>query len=248
MLRRFGIAATLILATVGFVPLAPASAAGYTVNSSGDAGDANLANPACATAANVCTLRAAVEQANSLPGADVITVGARTISLGSALTITSNLTVQGAGAESTILTGSGSHVMMSVTNGSVTISDMTITGATSVGGAQAVNQTGGVVTLDRMRISGNNASSLGGTYGPVYVQNATMTVRDSEISGNTATSTSGSVYGSGLAVYAGTVSVVNSTIADNTANGHRLGFRRRGLGRPEQWRSLSPPRRSRGTG
>jgi len=224
MLRRFGIAAALILATLSFAPVTPASAAGFTVNSSGDASDASLANPACATAANVCTLRAAIEQANFSAGADVITVPAMTISLGSPVSITSNLTVQGAGAKNTVLAASGSHVMVAVTSGIVTVSGMTVTGASGASGALAVNQIGGVLTLDRMRISGNNASGGGGTYAPVYVYNATMNVRDTEISGNTTTSTLGSTYGGGLAVYSGTVTVVNSTIADNAVSATEWGY------------------------
>jgi hypothetical protein len=46
-----------------------------------------------------------------------------------------------------------------------------------------------------------------------------MTVRDSEITGNSTTSTSGAGWGGALSVYNGTVTVVNSTLADNTVAG-----------------------------
>src|SRR5690349_19641242 len=50
----------------------PAFAAGLTVNSTADAADANPGDGVCATAGAVCTLRAAIEEANALTGADTI--------------------------------------------------------------------------------------------------------------------------------------------------------------------------------
>jgi hypothetical protein len=54
----------------------PANAATFTVNRTGDAGDANLANAACDSNAsqsgNQCTLRAAIEEANDTAGTDTI--------------------------------------------------------------------------------------------------------------------------------------------------------------------------------
>jgi CSLREA domain-containing protein len=48
-------------------------AATFVVNNTGDASDATAGNGACATAGAVCTLRAAIEEANALAGADTIT-------------------------------------------------------------------------------------------------------------------------------------------------------------------------------
>ena len=45
-----------------------------------------------------CTLRAAIVQANALMGTDAITVPAETYTTGSELTISTNLTISGAGA------------------------------------------------------------------------------------------------------------------------------------------------------
>ena len=50
------------------VVASPASAIGFTVNSNGDGGDLLPGNGTCATLTNVCTLRAAVQEANA-PGA-----------------------------------------------------------------------------------------------------------------------------------------------------------------------------------
>jgi CSLREA domain-containing protein len=50
-----------------------ARAATFVVNDTGDASDASAGNGVCATAAAVCTLRAAIEESNALAGADTIT-------------------------------------------------------------------------------------------------------------------------------------------------------------------------------
>ncbi len=44
----------------------------FTVNNKGDGSDANLADGLCKTSSGVCTLRAAIEQANTTSGADTI--------------------------------------------------------------------------------------------------------------------------------------------------------------------------------
>ncbi len=48
------------------------SAATFTVDDTGDASDADAGNGVCATGGGVCTLRAAIEEANASGGADVI--------------------------------------------------------------------------------------------------------------------------------------------------------------------------------
>lgn len=56
--------------------LLTAPQASFTVNSNGDAVDANPGNGVCATAGAVCTLRAAIMEANHLAGNDSITINA----------------------------------------------------------------------------------------------------------------------------------------------------------------------------
>jgi CSLREA domain-containing protein len=51
----------------------PLVASTYSVNSLGDASDATPGNDVCATAGTVCTLRAAIEEANAHAGGDAIT-------------------------------------------------------------------------------------------------------------------------------------------------------------------------------
>lgn len=73
-----GLAAFLLLGLwllLGGSPFPAARAAGgetFTVNSTGDAPDASEGNCICATAAGVCTLRAALQEANACPGPQTI--------------------------------------------------------------------------------------------------------------------------------------------------------------------------------
>src|SRR6201991_1053152 len=75
--------ALLVGLTVGLlVPVTPAMADHYIVNTARDEADASPANSTCDTStANVCTLRAAVQSANSSSGDDTIDVLGQPISL-----------------------------------------------------------------------------------------------------------------------------------------------------------------------
>jgi hypothetical protein len=58
--------------------LAGAAELNFTVNSTSDAVDARVGDGECATSAGTCTLRAAIQETNALPGADRIQVPAGT--------------------------------------------------------------------------------------------------------------------------------------------------------------------------
>ena len=70
---RTAIALTALLASLAAAPAADA-AVNFRVNDTGDAPDQTptAADGRCETAANTCTLRAALMQANATPGADSI--------------------------------------------------------------------------------------------------------------------------------------------------------------------------------
>ena len=81
--------------------IGPADAAIFTVDSTGDGADSAPGNGTCRAPGNVCTLRAAIQEANALAGADLINfniapAGAKTIVLGSVLPdITSVVIIDG---------------------------------------------------------------------------------------------------------------------------------------------------------
>ena len=114
-LGRWGTGFFLILAVFLFFPSGPLQAATFNVNSTTDVVDSNPGNGVCATAGGVCTMRAAIQEANSLGGGPhTITVPAGTYTLtitGTGedaaatgdLDITANMTINGAGAGRTII-------------------------------------------------------------------------------------------------------------------------------------------------
>lgn len=98
-----GLAAGLVVST----PFAPAAqAASFVVDNLGDAADANVGDGICATAGGVCTLRAALQEANANGAtADTITFSvAGTITLTTSLPdrLSGNTTVGGANQTVTI--------------------------------------------------------------------------------------------------------------------------------------------------
>ena len=112
----------LIVALVGWPgSVQPAQAAGFTVNSTTDAVDANPGDGVCATAPLPnegvrCTLRAAILEANALGGAQAITLPAGTfiltlpganedLGVTGDLDIWATVTIAGAGASQTIVDG-----------------------------------------------------------------------------------------------------------------------------------------------
>lgn len=93
-----------------------ASAATFTVNSTGDASDANAADNICADAGNLCTLRAAIEQANQTAGVDAVNFdatlfgSAQTILLSGALpAVTDDLTITGTAPALLAVDGNMNH-------------------------------------------------------------------------------------------------------------------------------------------
>ncbi|MFN8524629.1 MAG: choice-of-anchor Q domain-containing protein [Chloroflexota bacterium] len=83
------------------------SAATFTVNATADGTDANPGDGVCETASGngVCTLRAAVMEANSLAGSHIIQLGAATysVSLYPGLLVTGSVSIRGVSATTTIV-------------------------------------------------------------------------------------------------------------------------------------------------
>jgi len=97
-----------------------AGAATFTVNSTADIHDGIAGDGVCETAKNnhICTLRAAIDEANALDGADTIQLQANTTyvlsltstlaaGLSADLVISDSVTLTGAGPESSIIDGNG---------------------------------------------------------------------------------------------------------------------------------------------
>lgn len=161
-------------------------------------------------------LRYAVTNAQS--GDDVTFSVTGTIDLAAALpSLTEDINVVGPGAGSlTVL-----HGRFNVASGAtVVLSGITISGGSGNGGGVF---NAGTLTLDRVTVSGNSCGSLNGgpsAGGGIWnYTDATLTVNDSTISGNSALGSSfyGPGLGGGIANY-GTLTLTNSTVSGNLAN------------------------------
>jgi CSLREA domain-containing protein len=86
------VASTANAPTTSLAPAASAAGMQFTVNTTSDQPDKNIGNGICATTADTCSLRAALQESNSLAGANSIGfaipgTGVHTIQLGSQLAI-----------------------------------------------------------------------------------------------------------------------------------------------------------------
>ena len=224
-LLAVGFSLTLLTGMLGAVFVRPARAASFIVNNTTDADDVAPGDGVCETATGngICTLRAAIREANALAGDDTITLpaGAFILSIAGSgedaaatgdLDLNSNITLNGASATTTTISGAGDRVFH-VLGGSVVISNVTVSGGnpgvSANGGGLMV--TGGAVTLSNSLVSTNQAESGGG----VAISAGSLAVNFSTLAGNTATLGSGG----GLHVGSGTVVTINnSTISGNTAS------------------------------
>ena len=210
-------------------------AATFSVTSRLDGVDAAPGNSVCATAAGLCTLRAAVQEANAAPGADTISLpagiytltivgqGEQAAATGD-LDLSGQITLTGAGAKTTIIQagtapGTGVDRVLDVRPGAVAvISGVTLRYGTTTGGVFGIangaalwNQ--GTATLRDAFLTENQASATGGA---IYNFGGSLTVERSTISGNTTLGDSGAIQSDHIG---GTtvLTIINSTIANNSA-------------------------------
>ena len=206
---------TVALLVFALLVVTPALAVTFTVNSTLDQPDDLTIPGTCHTAANTCTLRAAVMQANRTSGAGatiIVPAGIYTLTIPAAgsdgeengdLNLTTPaigspvITIIGAGASTTIIDGQPD---------SIRVCSMCIAGRTaSITGVTIRN---GYATdpwlrrwnLQRWYADGEQYSTISGNYsndhgGGIY-NGGTLTVTNSTISQNTAATSGGGIYNS----------------------------------------------------
>ena len=169
--------------------MANADAATFNVVSTVDEEDATPGDGVCATTAGACTLRAAVTESNALAGPDVVNVAAGTYTLASAsLSISNDVSIIGASADTTLVDGAGLYRVFEVFSSGRTISFQALT-----------IQNGSV-----------DATVVGGGF---YNQGTnTISFTDVVVQNNRA--------GDGGGIYnaAGNVSLLRTTVRNNTAS------------------------------
>ena len=188
----------ILLSQVGILPVA--AAVTFTVNSTVDVADVTPGDGICETtiAGGVCTLRAAIQEANALGGSNIIELQSSalyTLTLfdlqESRLLIANNdLTINGHSAVLQPDSSNGGRNFLVNSNASLAINDLTIQGGSTSG------------------IAGDPGNGAG-----IY-NNGSLTVNNSTFSGNHSASSGGGIYN------AGTLTVTGSTFANNfAANG-----------------------------
>ncbi len=202
-----------------------AGAAIITVNTTDDELNSN----------SVCSLREAIQAANTDTavdtctagsGADTIVVpaGIYTLTLGIELAIDSDLTLTGAAADNTIIQAATEPSVVSfrvftIIGGIVTISGVTVRHGAIVGSGGGIfnrfRHTGNL-TLTESVVTANEAIGFFGGGGGI-LNDQTMTIANSTVSGNTAG------HGGGIFQRAGTMLIMSSTIRDNSATSSSLG-------------------------
>ncbi len=199
------------------------------------------------TPSGQCTLRAAIQEANTLSGVDNITFAITgTISFFSEIIITDSVSITGPGADLLTLNpnygSSGSSLWFDKMGGAFTLAGLRLSGNHTVGGLYlfhgaltianvVVENTGtpsGLVivnadtqtTVTRSRFSHNNSPSAGA----ISIIAGHVTIADSTISENTSTVSAGGIS-NGL----GDVNILNSAIISNTTGIPEIAARGGGL-------------------
>jgi CSLREA domain-containing protein len=210
-LRYLSIFACLLLPSI-------AVAATFSVNTALDAVDANPGDGVCETSAsnNICTLRAAIEEANALEGDEQIILPPNTylLTVANYLPITSSMTITGAGASTTIIDGNKdghtnvphSRVVFIPAGKGGHVPSVTLSGLTIRNGAGRGIESGGTVALINIVVSGN---SDGGIW-----NGANMTIINSTVSGNSALVEGGGILSHGII---SRLTLINSTVSGNSA-------------------------------
>ncbi len=109
----------------------------FFVNSFGDSHDANPGDGIAADANGVTTLRAAIEEANALVGADSITLPAGSVNvIGNGFTVTDTLTIRGAIDGQSVIDGSAVDQVFQFTGpGNLILSDVHVNSARELAAA-----------------------------------------------------------------------------------------------------------------
>ena len=215
----------------------PCRAAIFNVTSTMDALDASPGDGVCATAGMnpVCTLRAAIQEANAHPGADTINLPAGTYTLTIAgrsedaaasgdldvndPSVGGTLSIVGAGAGTTIIAmGNGSdgkpldrvfHIFSDASISGVTIRNGYAQSNYGGGLYNFSNSANGHLSLTNVVITANTADLNGGG---IENDNGTITLNNVTVSNNTAAGSGGGMANIDTVVLTGV------TVSGNTAN------------------------------
>jgi CSLREA domain-containing protein len=216
--RRSSMVGVVVVATLATPAIA--CSATFTVNTQVDAVDVAPGNGACATAAGTCSLRAAVQEADLLPGPDSIDIGSATYTLtrfGAAedagllgdLDLTGDTILTGNGATVTTASGWDDRLLDVHFGTTVQVTGVTFKNGHADSGGAIRND--GTLTLDGGEIAVSTASGPGG--GGI-LNLGTLTLDGTAVTANSATGPGGD--GGGIR-NSGSLTVDGSLISGNFA-------------------------------
>lgn len=204
------------------------SAATFVVTSPTDAVDSQPGDALCATSQGICTLRAAIQESNVLPGQDLIMLPAGTYQLlvsglredqaaQGDLDLRDDTVIMGENSQNTTIdAGQADRVfdIFKVENRTITVS---LTGLTiRAGQVEYTNADGGCIfnegnlTIQNMVLTNCRASAADGSGGAIFNAGGRLTLTDTLLTNNYA-ATGGAITSTGF------VDAVRSTIRQNSA-------------------------------
>ena len=224
--------ARLLLSVCFAVLPVTAEAKTFVVNSTLDDVDANPGDGICATAGGVCTLRAAIQEANAFAGPKTIVLKAKKYYLtipGAGedaaatgdLDITESLTIKGVSSAQTIINGGALdrvfHIIGPIT---VKFVNLSIQNGFIQGFGGGIYNTGGTVSLVSCSVANNVSSGNGSVLGGGIYSNgdgSSLNIKSSSIINNSVISSANDAEGGGIAVDSqGTLNISTSKIAYNS--------------------------------
>jgi hypothetical protein len=202
----------------------------FIVNSTFDGVDINPGDGICADASGNCTVRAAIMEANTLAGVQTITLpaGIYTLTISGIgenaaatgdLDITGDMTINGAGAASTIIDGGALDRVFEINTGKIVqIDGVTVrNGNPGSGGVYG----GGIYSKGTLTLTNSIVTGCKVAYGGGIYNHSTMYISNSSIIGNSGDGghwTSSDGLGGGI-FNEGTMTVDGSSISGNTSSG-----------------------------
>lgn len=187
------------------------------VNDSSDLPDFNLGDGVCetATANGLCTLRAAIEEANANTQADTINFDASvsTIILSGALQLSSDISIIGP-ITKVVLNGNGAtSIMFIALDSKIRLENISIVNGGGAEGGALVSQAANLTVIN-VDFQNNIASNQNG--GAIFQDRGVLYIESCQFSNNMST---GRVLGGGALFYIGETLVVrNSSFTDNRAD------------------------------